>query len=285
MKDDFETRLLEELKREVTLAAARDQAEAPEPAWRRLLTGRRLAIATTGVAAAACALVMLPGGADSPAYAVERHEDGTVSVELNARELSREELDGLVLDLHEAGLTTLVTPVDEVSCMDDEELAESLDSLLSDTLDGTFLPPDPDGVLEDGTPVTLIRVMRADGTLEDGTPAPMRPVLRVNADPIASTWGDDGPILTESVEVGDSVVFSVEDGRITDLIFAPGTCMTEALQHRLLGEAGEAEDGQGEAGEAEDGRDEAGESGDGRNEASESEDGQDQSEPALPVVD
>ncbi|MCT9083145.1 hypothetical protein [Streptomyces fulvoviolaceus] len=79
-KTTFEDRLLAELQGEIE----RREATVPAPpAGRRLLTGRRLALAAAACAVAGLAVVLVPGSpADSPAYAVERHSDGTVTLTL-----------------------------------------------------------------------------------------------------------------------------------------------------------------------------------------------------------
>ncbi|CAM5709666.1 hypothetical protein [Streptomyces aurantiogriseus] len=88
----FEDRLLAELRREVERRSSSAEEFTPEvpPARRRLLTGRRLALAAGVCAAAGLALALVPGSpADSPAYAVERNGDGTVTVTVQSRSLDR----------------------------------------------------------------------------------------------------------------------------------------------------------------------------------------------------
>lgn len=74
----FEDRLLAELQGEIV----RREADPSVPAARRpLFTGRRLAVAAAACAVAALAVVLIPGSpTDSPAYAVERHDDGSVTL-------------------------------------------------------------------------------------------------------------------------------------------------------------------------------------------------------------
>ncbi|MGA5894575.1 hypothetical protein [Streptomyces venetus] len=95
-KTTFEDRLLAELRHEIEMreAAAPDRAAAPARAAvpRRapfvgmltgVLTGRRLALAAGACAVAGLVLVLVPGSpAESPAYAVERHGDGSVTLTL-----------------------------------------------------------------------------------------------------------------------------------------------------------------------------------------------------------
>ncbi|SED93301.1 hypothetical protein SAMN05216489_04959 [Streptomyces sp. 3213] len=86
----FEDRLLAELKREILLretavsgsGVAEGGVEATEErtSVRRLLTPRRIAVVLAACAAAWLAAVTVPGvPAGSKAYAVERHDDGTVT--------------------------------------------------------------------------------------------------------------------------------------------------------------------------------------------------------------
>jgi hypothetical protein len=88
----FEDRLLAELQGEIERRTAEaDRRRTPHPGARptrrlltgRLLTGRKLALAAGACAVAALAIVLAPGTpADSPAYAVERHGDGSVTLSL-----------------------------------------------------------------------------------------------------------------------------------------------------------------------------------------------------------
>ncbi|MEU6550303.1 hypothetical protein ABZ915_08440 [Streptomyces sp. NPDC046915] len=89
----FEDRLLAQLQAEIErreVGARREHAagerigrtEAPAPG-RPLFTRRRLALAAGACAVAGLAMVLVPGSpADSPAYAVDRHQDGTVTFSL-----------------------------------------------------------------------------------------------------------------------------------------------------------------------------------------------------------
>ncbi|MGH1553470.1 hypothetical protein ACRAWF_20395 [Streptomyces sp. L7] len=85
----FEDRLLAELKREILLRetpmsgtgvaeGGTDGAEE-RPSVRRFFKPLRIAVVLTACAAAWLAAVTVPGGAGSKAYAVERHDDGTVT--------------------------------------------------------------------------------------------------------------------------------------------------------------------------------------------------------------
>jgi hypothetical protein len=75
----FEDRLLDELQREIALRAE----DAPEPVLRRTITTRRALVALAACVAAAGVVVALPSSTGgSSAYAVERHEDGSVTVSM-----------------------------------------------------------------------------------------------------------------------------------------------------------------------------------------------------------
>nr|WSY52906.1 hypothetical protein OG999_24170 [Streptomyces sp. NBC_00886] len=85
MKTTFEDRLLAELQGEIERREA-----APVPAaGRRVVTGRRLAVAAGACAVAGLAVVVPGSPADSPAYAVEKHGDGSVTLTLNDLTLDR----------------------------------------------------------------------------------------------------------------------------------------------------------------------------------------------------
>ncbi|MFH8469291.1 hypothetical protein [Streptomyces sp. NPDC017991] len=71
----FEDRLLDELKREITLRAD----ELPAPAPRRRVAPRRAVIALAASTAVAGALIALPSATGgSSAYAIERQPDGSI---------------------------------------------------------------------------------------------------------------------------------------------------------------------------------------------------------------
>ncbi|MDX3587051.1 hypothetical protein OG920_27455 [Streptomyces europaeiscabiei] len=98
----FEDRLLDELQREIALRAE----DVPEPVIRRTITTRRALVALAACVAAAGVVVGLPsstGGAQ--AYAVERNDDGTVTV--TGEELATWEHRGeLAEQLHDVGIRT-----------------------------------------------------------------------------------------------------------------------------------------------------------------------------------
>ncbi|MET7693261.1 hypothetical protein ABZT06_35775 [Streptomyces sp. NPDC005483] len=90
----FEDRLLAELqgeieRREIDGREIDRRESASVPAARRpLFTGRRLALAAGLCAAAVLAVVTSPGTpAQSPAYAVERHDDGTVTLTVKDQDI------------------------------------------------------------------------------------------------------------------------------------------------------------------------------------------------------
>ena len=77
-KTTFEDRLLAELRGEIE---RREEDSSVPAVRRRLFTGRQLALAAVACAVAGLAVVLVPGSpADSPAYAVERHGDGSVTL-------------------------------------------------------------------------------------------------------------------------------------------------------------------------------------------------------------
>lgn len=76
-KTTFEDRLLAELRGEIE---RREEDSSVPAVRRRLFTGRQLALAAAACAVAGLAVVLVPG---SPAYAVERHGDGNVTLTLN----------------------------------------------------------------------------------------------------------------------------------------------------------------------------------------------------------
>ncbi|GHB80863.1 hypothetical protein GCM10010306_088930 [Streptomyces umbrinus] len=103
----FEDRLLNELQREIALRA--EDPPQPEPVIRRTITTRRALVALAACVAAVGGVVALPastGGAQ--AYAVERHEDGSVTVSMEEILLSGEEKEELTERLRAEGITVSV---------------------------------------------------------------------------------------------------------------------------------------------------------------------------------
>jgi hypothetical protein len=108
-KDDFESRLLAELKARVAErgdAAARSEATAatPTPAWRR--RGPRLAlVGALALAGVVVALIVGAGGGDgSTAFAVEPQPGGGVTIKI----FSLEDASGLEAALEEAGIRSQI---------------------------------------------------------------------------------------------------------------------------------------------------------------------------------
>jgi hypothetical protein len=103
----FEDRLLEELRREID-ARASDPAAVPTPApgrRRRAVTAPRLGLVALACAAAGAAWVLVPGSpADTPAYALEPHPDGSVTLTLNDIALGGSLQDGLAERLRREGI-------------------------------------------------------------------------------------------------------------------------------------------------------------------------------------
>ncbi|MGA5449735.1 hypothetical protein ACPCVO_24105 [Streptomyces umbrinus] len=99
----FEDRLLNELQREIALRA--EDPPQPEPVIRRTITTRRALVALAACVAAVGGVVALPastGGAQ--AYAVERHEDGSVTLTLDEIALSWDEKTALIERLRAEGI-------------------------------------------------------------------------------------------------------------------------------------------------------------------------------------
>ncbi|MFF1722376.1 hypothetical protein [Streptomyces sviceus] len=112
----FEDRLLAELRREIDLRADAPTADAaPTPGWRRrlpALTAPRLGLVALACAAVAGAWVLMPGSpAESPAYAVVSHSDGSVTVTMNDFGLGGTLPDGLVERLEKHGIHVVVDNV------------------------------------------------------------------------------------------------------------------------------------------------------------------------------
>ncbi|MEU0028979.1 hypothetical protein [Streptomyces sp. NPDC006335] len=112
----FEDRLLAELRREIDLRAADPTTDAaPTSVWRRrlpALTAPRLGLVTLACAAVAGAWVLMPGSpAESPAYAVVSHPDGSLTVTMNDIGLGGTLPDGLVERLKENGVHVVVDNV------------------------------------------------------------------------------------------------------------------------------------------------------------------------------
>ncbi|MFG2023727.1 hypothetical protein [Streptomyces sp. NPDC048825] len=101
----FEDRLLGELKREIELREAE-----PNPSARRLFTPRRIALAAAACALAGLAVVFVPGSAaDSKAYAVERHDDGSVTLTIKHRNIGIETQQELARQMRPWGIQVEVT--------------------------------------------------------------------------------------------------------------------------------------------------------------------------------
>ncbi|WP_020134543.1 hypothetical protein [Streptomyces sp. 351MFTsu5.1] len=112
----FEDRLLAELRHEIALRAAdRTAAATPVSVWRRCrtaLTVPRLAVVAVACAAVAGAWVLTPGSpAESPAYAVVSHSDGSLTVTMNDFGLGGTLPEGLVERLQAYGVHVVVDEV------------------------------------------------------------------------------------------------------------------------------------------------------------------------------
>ncbi|WP_405088523.1 hypothetical protein [Microbispora sp. NBC_01389] len=101
MNDTFEDRLLAELKAEIVAREARTRA----PGVRRIPRLRLLAGAGIAVAAATAVAVPLVIGQQTPAYALTRHPDGSISLQIN----EFRDPDQVERDLAKMGVRTDVT--------------------------------------------------------------------------------------------------------------------------------------------------------------------------------
>ncbi|MEV7526336.1 hypothetical protein [Streptomyces sp. NPDC091371] len=105
----FEERLKSEL---MAVAEGRSEVRVPAPAVVRKPAARRyrMPLALGAVAAAVAGMVALPvlgeDGGTSPAYAVSRNDDGTISVHV----FHPDGVDGTVRELRELGITVAVAP-------------------------------------------------------------------------------------------------------------------------------------------------------------------------------
>ena len=101
----FEDRLLDELQREIALRSE----DRPEPVIRRTITTRRAFVALAACVAAAGVVVALPSSTGgSSAYAVERHEDGSVTVSMEDIVLSGDDQKELSERLRADGISVTV---------------------------------------------------------------------------------------------------------------------------------------------------------------------------------
>ncbi|UED83660.1 hypothetical protein [Streptomyces profundus] len=114
---NFEDRLLTELKREVAHAAEHAAAGAePEPARRPARGVRRAGWGLAMAGAVAAALVLLPGGGASPAYAVASDGAGGIEVRLSDWPDGDEEIESFLAELAAAGVTPVHDPPAGYQC-------------------------------------------------------------------------------------------------------------------------------------------------------------------------
>lgn len=99
----FEDRLLVELRGEIERREA-----VPVPAMRRrVFTGRRLALAVVACVVAGFGVVLAPGTpTGSAAYALERHDDGTVTLTVKDQDIDVEAQRELARKLRPNGIET-----------------------------------------------------------------------------------------------------------------------------------------------------------------------------------
>lgn len=112
----FEDRLLAELRREIDLRADDRTTDTAPTSVRhrrlRVLTAPRLGLVGLACAAVAGAWLLMPGSpAESPAYAVVSHADGTLTVTMNEFGLGGTLPDGLVERLKANGIHVVVDDV------------------------------------------------------------------------------------------------------------------------------------------------------------------------------
>ncbi|PWI17078.1 hypothetical protein DI272_25125 [Streptomyces sp. Act143] len=110
-KTTFEDRLLAELRHEIGLR----EAAAPAVAFvarRALVTRGRLVLAAGACAAAGLAVVLVPGSpADAPAYAVEQHDDGSVTLTIEDMSLAPDDQHRLAERLRAQGIHVAIDEV------------------------------------------------------------------------------------------------------------------------------------------------------------------------------
>ncbi|WP_371660467.1 hypothetical protein [Streptomyces sp. NBC_00280] len=110
----FEERLLEELKREIGLREALSTevdtgGRGTNTSVRRLLTPRRIALAAATCAVAGLAAALVPGTpADSVAYAVESHGDGSVTLTIKDQRIDIEAQNELAEKLRPMHIQVMV---------------------------------------------------------------------------------------------------------------------------------------------------------------------------------
>ncbi|MDT0443062.1 hypothetical protein [Streptomyces johnsoniae] len=201
-RNTFEDRLLTELKEEIAARAADEPA--PASARPRLFTPLRLTAVATATAAVAGALIVgLPGGTGtSPAYAVERNQDGSVTItwneylEAESRSALWEELSPALI---EAGAHVIQEPESPLSCGARE-----------------YIPLDQPG----GAAVQLMRVL-PDGTWENAG------VFMTIPDEPAGRDGHPEPEEegAATVRAGDTVIFDTgSEGMSVTAVYEGVTC-------------------------------------------------------------
>lgn len=164
--DAFESRLLAELRREVS---SRDSA-APAP---RRTRRRALAVAAGVAATAVVGVVLVPGLGTTPAYSVQEGNAGEIVVEVNRPE----DAAGLEHLLAEHGVAADITYLDwPLQCAEDRyvEVPEDRQSGLGMTSGRDLLRLTiPPGAVRDGDTFVLSLSHRTIPGTEDGTTAAM----------------------------------------------------------------------------------------------------------------
>ncbi|MFJ6650555.1 hypothetical protein ACIQPS_33495 [Streptomyces sp. NPDC091290] len=120
MTNTFDDRLLAELKREIEQSVA----QRPQPALRRFVTPRRVALslAACGAVALSVGLPGAQGGSVAYAYAVEQHADGSVTVTVRDVTLDQQQQKKLVEKVRATGAGASVqNPPKGYMCMGEEK--------------------------------------------------------------------------------------------------------------------------------------------------------------------
>lgn len=144
--DDFETRLLHTLREQVT-----QQGTTPA---RRSHRPRRLMAMAGAVAAAATALLVIPGLGTSPAYSVQEGNAGEIVVEINAPT----DAEGLERALREHGIAADITYLPQLqSCapgryVEVDRPLSGLTTMVGSESIGVTIPP---GTIREGETFVL----------------------------------------------------------------------------------------------------------------------------------
>ncbi|MCX5559472.1 hypothetical protein [Streptomyces sp. NBC_00038] len=127
----FEDRLLDGLKSEIELrgtGTAEVGTGKANASVRRLFTPRRLAVAAAACAVAGLAVVVVPGSpTDSVAYAVERHDDGSVTLTVKDQNIGIDAQRELAKQLRPNGIQVTVNVLAPGYVCEDDPVAWAID--------------------------------------------------------------------------------------------------------------------------------------------------------------